>query len=378
MIALAQQLPDSFFLLVRLFPILTILPVIGFFLYFLKKLRKTNYLMYKYLTFLFGASILNHLFSILSFFAVESETAIFYFLVGQFFDLTSLLTVMVLLTVFQQQRAISGNQIVLTSLIAGILGIITTEGGVEVLSSESPWLIGFSRDTLIPVLVMLFSVIATLNLIYVYRKSYKTVSNPTQKDLLRLLFAGIIISQLLGSFVPHLGIALFPSILAGWGEFFLFPLFAFVKIGGLILVGYAFHRVGKHPWLMQQQRNHFLMVYNPAGIALYTKSFRKDISEDDMSLFSGAFSAISTVIEESTKISESIKAIHFDEKELHVISRETFICILMMDFSTKASFQAQKEFTHEFEAKFLQQLTNFTGNVTKFKQADELVRKYFS
>jgi len=377
MIIQLQQLPDSFFLLVRLFPILTILPVIGFFLYFHQKGLKTNYIMYRYLTFLFGASILNHFFSILSFFSLQSNIAIIFFLVAQLFDLIALLTVMVLLTVFQHHRAISGNQIILTSLIAGIMGIMTTEGGVEVLSSKSPWLIGFSTTTLIPVLVMIFSVIATINLIQVYRKSYKTVANTTQKDLLRLMFAGIIMSQLLGSFVPHLGFTVFPTIVEV-GEFFLFPLFAFVKISGLILIGYAFYRVGKRPWLMQQQQNHFLLVYNTAGIALYTKPFRKEISEDDMSLFSGAFSAISTVIEETTKISESIKTIHFENKELHVFSREMFICILMVDYSTKASFQAQKEFTLEFEENFHRQLTHFTGDVTKFKEADKLARKYFS
>ncbi|MCK5345199.1 MAG: hypothetical protein KAR20_17440, partial [Candidatus Heimdallarchaeota archaeon] len=311
-----------------------------------------------------------------SFFSVQSKTAIFFFLIAQLFDLIALLTVMVLLTVFQHHRAISGNQIILTSLIAGIMGIMTTEHGVEVFSAKSPWLIGFSTTTFIPVLVMVFSVIAILNLIFVYKKSYRKVDNPAQKDLLRLLFAGIIMSQLLGSFIPHLGFAFFPNIVEV-GEFFLFPLFSFIKIIGLILIGYAFYRVGKRPWLMQQQQNHFLLVYNTAGIALYTKSFRKDISEENMSLFSGAFSAISTIIEETTKISESIKIIHFENKELHVFSRDTFICILMVDYSTKASFQAQKEFTLEFETKFHRQLTHFTGDVTKFKEADTLVKKYF-
>jgi hypothetical protein len=226
-------------------------------------------------------------------------------------------------------------------------------------------------------LIMTFSVIATIYLILAYRQSYRTVSNLHQKNLLRLLFSGIIISQLLGSFIPHFFLTIFSSILHV-GEFYLFPLFAIVKISGLILVGYAFYKVGQEPWLMQQQQNHFLVIYTTSGTALYTKSFREDISEDDMSLFSGAFSTISSITQEITKISESIKTIHFDKKELHVMSRDTFICILMVDYSTNASFQAQKEFTHEFEARFHSQLTHFTGDVTKFKQADELVRKYFS
>ncbi|MCK5342044.1 MAG: hypothetical protein KAR20_01500, partial [Candidatus Heimdallarchaeota archaeon] len=141
---------------------------------------------------------------------------------------------------------------------------------------------------------------------------------------------------------------------------------------------YAFYRIGKEPWLMQQQQNHFLLIYTTSGTALYTKSFRKDISAEEMNLFSGAFSTISSITQDVTKISENIKTILFEKKELHVMSRDTFICILMVDYSTKASFQAQKEFVREFEEKFRFTLTHFIGDVTEFKQADDLVKKYFS
>ncbi|MHA1745822.1 MAG: hypothetical protein ACTSWW_07470 [Promethearchaeota archaeon] len=372
-----QQIPGDFIFLIGFYPILTILPVIGFFIYFLRKHRKTNYRMFAYLTLLFGASILSHIFSISSFIALQSKSAIVLFLLGQLFDLVSLLALMVLLSVFQHRRAISGSQLILISLIAGIMGIMLTDAGIEIHSTESPWLIGFVNSSLIPMLIMSFSVIATMVLIQAYRRSYRTTSNLHQKKLLRLLFSGIIISQLFGSFIPHFFITLFSSLLHV-GEFFLFPLFAIVKIGGLILVGYAFYKVGKEPWLMQQQQNHFLLIYTTSGTALYTKSFREDISAEDMNLFSGAFSTISSITQDVTKISESIKTILFENKELHVMSRETFICILMVDYSTMASFQAQKEFTREFEAKFHRQLTHFAGDVTNFKEADELVRKYFS
>jgi hypothetical protein len=121
-----------------------------------------------------------------------------------------------------------------------------------------------------------------------------------------------------------------------------------------------------------------LAVYDHGGLSLYSKSFSKEIRPDDTVLLAGAFSAVTSLIEESTKSTGNVESILLQGKELRVVNREGFVCALLVEYTTQASEWALKKFTLDFEMKFRDSLTNFSGEISEFKTAEEIVMKYFS
>ena len=203
-------------------------------------------------------------------------------------------------------------------------------------------------------------------------RNRKEVRNSQQKKLHNWLFAGIFLSQLVGSFIPILT----NSIAFGENREAM-ALLGFIKTIGMVFVGIAFIQIGKKPWLVQRQKSHFILVYSYEGINLFSKIFRDDISESDITLFTGAFSAITMMFKETTKTSELIQSIEFEKKKLRIIAKDHFLCALMVDYSTQSSESAHKQFAQEFEEKFDKSLIDFNGNVGQFRVAEEIAGKYF-
>jgi hypothetical protein len=146
----------------------------------------------------------------------------------------------------------------------------------------------------------------------------------------------------------------------------------------MFMVGWGFYRVSKHPWLLQRQQVHLLIVISNDGLDIFSKIFRPDITPDDVTLLTGGFSAVSSMFQEATKISGTLQAILFEGKELHLLRREFFTTAILVDYSTQASDVALLKFTSDFEAQFGENLSNFSGNVSQLEPAGAIADTYFS
>ncbi len=368
-------------IIIILFPILILFPLFGFFIKFQSISRKTHQKMYYSLTLLFAISFLNIMFMVISRFSPTLELAEKTYIVASIFDILSLFMLIIILQRFEDDKILSKPLIFFTIIVSMILALVLFSPELEHnLSEEGQYFISFKKDSIINILLGIFSLSATIWLIYIYKRNRKEVRNSQQKKLHNWLFAGIFLSQLVGSFIPilteHL-IQLLPENFVPQDYKGAMAFLGFIKTIGMIFVGIAFIQIGKKPWLVQRQKSHFILVYSYEGINLFSKIFRDDISESDMTLFTGAFSAVTMMFKETTKTSELIQSIEFEKKKLRIVAKENFLCALMVDYSTQSSESAHKQFAQEFEEKFDKFLIDFNGNVGQFRVAEEIASKYF-
>jgi len=223
------------------------------------------------------------------------------------------------------------------------------------------------------ILFGLFSLSATIWLIKIYVQNRKAIKNKDQLKFLNILFIGIIMSQFVGSFAP----AVYDLSMSHL-QLFIMGNFGIVLNVCLIIVGVSFITVNKKPWLLQRQKNYFMIIYSKTGIPLYSKSFREDIDDLGMNLLSGAFTAITSIFQESAKVAEPIEAILFHGKQLKVIEKSSFYCMIMVDYSTTTSDIALEEFTRKIETEFGQKIASFNGDTAQFRPIDLVFDQYFS
>jgi hypothetical protein len=231
---------------------------------------------------------------------------------------------------------------------------------------------GFEQGGTVSILIAVFSGVALIWLIRIYLQNRKGLENSTQKRIITYLFLGIIMTIFMGSFLP----TILEFILTG-NNMMRMNNFSVFRTIGLILVGMGYSKVGEKTWLLQRQKNQFLIVYNKAGLPLYQRSFDDTISEENMSLFSGAFSAITTMFQQTANISEPIEAIQFHGKILKVITTDKFYCMLMTDYLSPVSVQALQKFSDVFASKFELLLNDMTGECVALEPANQISDTYF-
>ncbi len=147
---------------------------------------------------------------------------------------------------------------------------------------------------------------------------------------------------------------------------------------GMFIIGLAFYRASKQPWLLQRQKVHLLLLYNKAGLDIFSKIFSEDITPEDVTLLTGGFTAVSSMFQEATKSGDKVQSIQFEGRTLRLLNREFFVSALLVDYTTQASELALQKFTEDFEKKFDNELRTFAGNVSKFEKARVIVDQYFS
>ncbi|MHA1681611.1 MAG: hypothetical protein ACTSUE_11425 [Promethearchaeota archaeon] len=287
-----------------------------------------------------------------------------------------MLVLLLLFELFEKNRLFGSKLIfftILVSLISG--GMITNPNVFQVLVTINPFTIvtyQFSERTFTTILLIIFSTLSMVWVLVKFIRMRRTTKGKNQRHLIFWLFLGIFMSQVLGSFAPatmefNLGVS------HTFG-----PAFFYFKPIGLVMVGYAFIKVARTPWLLQRQKVHLLLVYSRAGIPMYSKILADNIKDDDVQLLTGAMSAITAIFIESTKTTSGIQSITFDGRELHIIERRDFLCVLLAEYFTEATEVAHANFVSEFETRFAAELPAFTGNVNKFDSADEIAEKFFS
>jgi len=358
------------------FPIVLCVPTITFFVVFIWKYVKTHQKMFGYLSILFLATLIMHFFEESQFFSTTQQDAEFYFVLSQIFEMLMLYTLVVILEMFDRNVQFSRRQTILTVLTFLAIGGMITFPDVQTQTVEGRYLVSFSQFSPVLIFQLSFYVIAGVWLVILLHRSKKSATSRKQKKFILHFTIGIFLAISL----PVLPLTYKEAVQAesitvylNWNL-----IQSLFQNSGMLIIGIEFWRLSRYPWLLQRQKVHLLVVYSPNGIELFSKSFNPDIKSDDILLLAGGFKAVTTLIEAATNAPGEIKAILLEGKELRLINRESFICALLVEYTTQASELAHENFTADFEQKFNDHLNNFNGLTSVFEPAEEIALQYFS
>lgn len=370
--------PSGFAIIAILYPFFTITPLLIFLALFLVHFKKIRQKMFFHISMLFAATIINQ--ACLMFMVVTSQEAAAkaLFIAAQVLEVAGMLVMVIVLEAFEENKLFSPRVAGFTAIAAAIVGAMISGPDLVATPIDLPitsgYIIGFGRRDMAGFLMGIFPLLVVIWLVRSFITKRKLTRSQHQRHLLSWLYVGIFLAQVTGSLAPVLVDSMNPGGM-------LRELSANIGIGrvvGIVMIGVAFSRVAKTPWLLQLQRVHLLLVYATNGITLYSKRFREDITDTDVQLLAGAISAVASLFKESTKETSPIEAIQFKGKSVRVIDRGTFTCAIMVDFASQASDDAHERFVRDFETAFAAEIAGFAGEISKFEQADAVAAKYFA
>jgi hypothetical protein len=363
-------------MILGLIPVVLIIPTIALLFLFFSKYIKTHHIMFGYLSALFGFYLLSNFLEMGQFLADYQEIAELLLILSEIFKALVIYVLILLLDMFYSNKRFSQRQTLITILVFLLIGGLLTNPELETTVITQGYLINIQTTSILNLLEAIFRSTATIILLVILIKSIKSAWSPRQKKLIIWLLIGTIIGILMPSF-PR--IAFNQAILSDQIGFMVAHLLQGIPQSiGILIIGIAFVKVSKNPWLLQRQKVDFLVVYDHGGLNLYSKIFSKEISSNDTILLAGAFSAVTSLIEESTKSTGNVESVVLQGKELRVVNREGFICALLVEYTTQASEWALNKFTSDFETRFKEKLKNFAGEVSVFNTAEEIAIKYFT
>ncbi len=365
-------------LLLSLLPLITAIPSLIFCIAFVRDIKKTHQKMFAYLTALFFVYLLQHALAIMQYFIGTGQAAQVNFVTSQCLQILIILIFSLIIEMFENNTPYTGKQMAFAILAAITVGAMMGSPELITTALGNTFLVQFKGNATERIFQALFSVIAGFWLLFTIYVNYVKAKVQKQRSLLKALLWGAVITILVGSAFPgiiaymttqgmfHFDVTL---VTAFWGVF---------QDIGIIIVGIAFMRISQDPWLLQRQQVYFVLVLTHEGLDIYSKAFRPEISPTDMTLFSGGFTAVTSMFREVTKETAEVKAILFKGRELRLLNREHFVCALLVDFSTQSSEIAHQKFANDFEAMFKEKLQDrSSGDVSAFAEADVLANFYF-
>jgi cytochrome c oxidase subunit IV len=334
--------------------------------------------MFGYLALLFGVYIIQQLFAIQQYFITSASNAGTNFVITQGLQTLSIFLLAIVVEMFAKNTPYTGKQMFFAMLAAATIGGMALTPDLVVTPIEGTFLVNFASNSPETMLQGIFALIVGFWLLFALFRSRLHAKAELQKSLIKGMFFGTLIMVFVGSTLTSV-VDYFAT-----RAIFRFDITTVSVIGnvlqdlGMIVIGIAFIRISRNPWLLQQQQVYFILVISKEGLDIFSRTFRPEISPNDLTLFSGGFSAVSSMFKEVTKSESVVKSIMFEGKELRLINRKNFICALLVDYSTQASELAQLKFANDFEELFGEDLQNPSGNVTEFSLADQLAELYFA
>ena len=132
--------------------------------------------------------------------------------------------------------------------------------------------------------------------------------------------------------------------------------------------------------------SHVMIIHKDIGIALYSKQI--SYQEIDSDLISGFLHAISQFRSELKKDKESMEPIigksmemdYYDSKIVITDGKNIRVALILDKAPTEQLKEGQLAFTNQFEVKYgsILDVDTFDGDVSRFKDADELIETYFN
>ena len=329
-----------------------------------------------YLAALFIFYLITKILQINQFFTVDQQTAEFFFIVTEITELLVLYCLILVFEMFYKNTQFSYRQTIITIFIFMIIGGLISNPELQTTVTSRGFLVGLQRFSPLMFIKFIFHGITTAFLLIILIKSRRSARIKKQKRLIIWLLVGSLTGVLLPSLpnMPFEAMFIFNHLSPILNQFFK----EITQSIGILIIGIAFLRVSKSPWLLQRQKIHFLVVYSPSGLTLFSKVFSKEIKKDDTFLLSGAFSAVTTLIKGCTKSAGNVESILLEGKELRIINREKFICALLLDYSTQASDWAHMHFSLEFEKSSSNELNDFDGGISVYESAETLINQFFT
>ena len=124
-----------------------------------------------------------------------------------------------------------------------------------------------------------------------------------------------------------------------------------------------------------------IYVFNLASVCLYTLNFKPrsqdstGLSED---LIAGGFSGILSLISEITNERKNLRIIDKQGVKIYFSYGKSIIVALIATKSLPILFKKLDLFTKAFEKKFEKELALFRGKINPFRDASQLILKYFN
>ncbi len=359
-----------------LYPFFAFTPLTIFLALFLFRFVKSRQKMFLHLAFLFIITIVNQGCLMLMVISNVVVVAQVLFLFAQVLEVTGMLVMVIVLEAFEENKPFSPRVAGFTAIAAAIIGAMISSPQLEaesfVTTIGSGLLVHFTRLNVAGVLLSAFPLLVAIWVVVSFFTKRKLSRSKEQRRLLFLLYFGIFLAQFAGSFAPVIMQSVDIRNLDAASNL------GILRVIGIVIIGFAFLRVAKKPWLLQLQRVHVLLVYAKNGVTLYSRRFREDISDTDVQLLAGAITAVASLFRESTKETSPIETIQFRGKAVRVIDRGAFTCAVMVDYASQASDSAHRLFVEEFETAFAAEIAGFTGEVSKFENAEKIAAKYFA
>ncbi len=360
--------------------IVSIIPTVIFFIIFLWNYFRTRQQMFAFLAVTFMISIIQNFLAIRQVTLANPATAELFFIIAQMFKMFTLYFLLIVVEMFERNTAYSGRLTILTGIMAATVG-----AAITTISSPSPAVnyetfgdiiyVWFPARSTVRLLEGAFGLVAGLWLLIVLYRSWKRARSPKQKRLIVLILIGLFFCEILGSALP---VVVDQFTIPDQVVLFALGGIEFSSNIGMFIIGYAFYRASRQPWLLQRQKVHLLLVYSKEGLDLYSKIFSDEMTPEDVTLLTGGFTAVTSMFQEATKTGDKVQSIQFEGRTLRLFNREFCVSALLVDYTTQASELALQKFTEEFEKKFDSELRNFSGNVSPFEKASSIADQYFS
>ncbi len=359
-----------------IYPFITFTPLTIFLAFFLLRYVKSKQKMFLHLAFLFVITIVNQGLLMLMVTINEVVAAQVLFITAQVLEVTGMLVMVIVLEAFEENKPFSPRVAGFTAIAAAIIGAMISFPQLDtepfLTAIGSGFLVHFTRLNVAGILLSALPLLVAIWVVVSFFTKRKLTRSKEQRKLLFLLYLGIFLAQFAGSFAPMVLQSVDIRNLEAASNI------GIMRVIGIVIIGFAFLRVAKKPWLLQLQRIHVLLVYAKSGITLYSKRFREDISQTDVELLAGAITAVASLFRESTKETSPIETIQFKGKAVRIIDRGYFTCAVMVDYASQASDSAHKLFVQEFETTFAAEIAGFVGETSKFSKAEDIAAKYFA
>jgi len=190
-------------------------------------------------------------------------------------------------------------------------------------------------------------------------------------------------------------------IIISQAEFYLNTFLSFLPLIGIILaislttVVTMKYRKGKLKRIWSKEAlvlddllkiSHLMIIHKDIGVALYSKQI--SYQELDSDLISGFLHAISQFRSELTKDKERIEPIigksmemdYYDSKIVITDGKNIRVALILDEAPSEQLKDSQLAFTNQFEVKYgsILKVDQFDGDISRFKETDELIETYFN
>ncbi|MFQ5978342.1 MAG: hypothetical protein ACE5OZ_09460 [Candidatus Heimdallarchaeota archaeon] len=198
--------------------------------------------------------------------------------------------------------------------------------------------------------------------------SLRHAIDSTQIQQIQRMRAGIIMSFFVGMVFAIPG-----YVAASWDQLELSIWFAMIlawipSIIGVLLLILSYLSAQQIAFL-QPQRVDSLIVIHKSGLPLLEYGFRPDIIEKEVSLVSGAITAVKTLMAEAFGVSTDIERIIFQDRHILLVIKEQVAFILITGRTSLFLVHALDSFSKIFCQRFQQSIAKFSGSISEFGDA---------